>query len=70
MACRIAKVFKNTVQEKEVIIRIDSAEFGVEKWKDNPGEGTARIRHLRKPLLLQQIMVKGWQPRRFVGQNA
>jgi sugar phosphate isomerase/epimerase len=25
------------------VIRIDSAEFGVEKWKANPGEGTARI---------------------------
>ena len=25
------------------MIRIDSAEFGVQKWKDNPKAGTKRI---------------------------
>lgn len=43
MACRIAKVFNEHGARKGGVIRIDSAEFGVEKWKANPGEGTARI---------------------------
>jgi sugar phosphate isomerase/epimerase len=43
VACRIAKVFNNHGVRKGGVIRIDSAEFGVEKWKSNPGEGTARI---------------------------
>ena len=43
MACRIAKVFNEHGARKGGVIRIDSAEFGVEKWKANPGEGTSRI---------------------------
>jgi hypothetical protein len=43
MACRIAKVFNEHGTRKGGVIRIDSAEFGVEQWKSNPGEGTARI---------------------------
>jgi hypothetical protein len=43
MACRIAKVFNEHGARKGGVIRIDSAEFGVEQWKANPGEGTARI---------------------------
>jgi sugar phosphate isomerase/epimerase len=43
VACRIAKVFNDHGVRKGGVIRIDSAEFGVEKWKANPGEGTARI---------------------------
>ena len=43
VACRIAKVFNDHGARKGGVIRIDSAEFGVEKWKANPGEGTARI---------------------------
>jgi sugar phosphate isomerase/epimerase len=43
LACRIAKVFNEHGARKGGVIRIDSAEFGVEKWKANPGEGTARI---------------------------
>ena len=43
MACRIGKVFNEHGARKGGVIRIDSAEFGVEKWKENPGEGTARI---------------------------
>lgn len=43
LACRIAKVFNEHGVRKGGVIRIDSAEFGVEKWKANPGEGTARI---------------------------
>jgi sugar phosphate isomerase/epimerase len=43
MACRIAKVFNEHGARKGGVIRIDSAEFGVEQWKANPGKGTARI---------------------------
>jgi sugar phosphate isomerase/epimerase len=43
MACRVAKIFNEHGARKGGVIRIDSAEFGVEKWKSNPGEGTARI---------------------------
>jgi len=43
VACRIAKVFNDHGVRKGGVIRIDSAEFGVEQWKANPGEGTARI---------------------------
>ncbi len=42
-ACRVAKIFNEHGSRKGGVIRIDSAEFGVEKWKANPGEGTARI---------------------------
>ena len=38
MACRIGKVFNEHGARKGGVIRIDSAEFGVEKWKENPGE--------------------------------
>ena len=43
MACRIAKIFNEHGSRKSGVIRIDSAEFGVEQWKANPGAGTARI---------------------------
>ena len=43
MACRIAKVFNEHGARKGGVIRIDSAEFGVEQWKANPSKGTARI---------------------------
>ena len=41
--CRIAKVFNDHGVREYGCIRIDSAEFGVEKWKENPAENTARI---------------------------
>jgi sugar phosphate isomerase/epimerase len=43
MACRIARIFNEHGVRKYGCIRIDSAEFGVAKWKENPGAGTARI---------------------------
>lgn len=43
MACRIAKVFNNHGVRKYGVIRIDSAEFGVSKWRENPKANTARI---------------------------
>ena len=42
-ACRIAKVFNEHGIREYGVIRIDSAEFGVEKWKEDPAAGTARI---------------------------
>ncbi len=42
-ACRIAKVFNEHGVRKYGVIRIDSAEFGVEKWRDDPAKNTARI---------------------------
>ena len=42
-ACRIAKVFNEHGVRKYGVIRIDSAEFGVEKWREDPAGNTARI---------------------------
>ena len=61
MACRIGKVFNEHGARKGGVIRIDSAEFGVEKWKENPGEGTARIVDtFKKRLKLLRIMESAW----------
>ena len=43
MACRIAGVFNDHGVRKGGVIRIDTAEFGVEQWRENPGASTARI---------------------------
>ena len=43
MACRIAGVFNAHGVRKGGVIRIDSAEFGVEQWRADPGANTARI---------------------------
>ena len=43
MACRIAGVFNEHGVRKYGVIRIDSAEFGVEKWKADPVANTATI---------------------------
>ena len=42
-ACRIARIFNEHGIRKYGVIRIDSAEFGVEKWKEAPVENTRRI---------------------------
>ena len=42
-ACRIAGVFNEYGARKYGIIRIDSAEFGVEKWREDPQTNTAKI---------------------------
>ena len=36
-ACRIAKIFNDHGVREYGCIRIDSAEFGVEKWREDPG---------------------------------
>jgi sugar phosphate isomerase/epimerase len=43
MACRIAGVFNKHGVRKYGVIRIDSAEFGVAKWKENAKANTGRI---------------------------
>jgi sugar phosphate isomerase/epimerase len=43
MACRIAKVFEDHGVRKYGVIRIDSAEFGVEKWREDAKANTTRI---------------------------
>ncbi|MHC4330391.1 MAG: sugar phosphate isomerase/epimerase family protein [Planctomycetota bacterium] len=43
MGCRIAGVFNEHGVRKYGVIRIDSAEFGVEKWRENPKANTAKI---------------------------
>jgi len=43
MACRIARVFEDHGVRKYGVIRIDSAEFGVEKWRENAKANTSRI---------------------------
>src|SRR5690606_22856445 len=42
-ACRIAKVFNEHGVRKYGVIRIDSAEFGVEKWRSDAKANTAKI---------------------------
>jgi sugar phosphate isomerase/epimerase len=43
MACRIAGIFNKHGVRKYGVIRIDSAEFGVAKWKENPKANTQKI---------------------------
>ncbi len=43
VACRIAKVFNEHGVRKYGVIRIDSAEFGVEKWRSDAKANTAKI---------------------------
>ncbi len=43
MACRIAKIFNEHGARKRGVIRIDSAEFGVEKWREDAAANTATI---------------------------
>ena len=43
MACRIAGIFDKHGVRKRGIIRIDSAEFGVEKWREDPEANTTKI---------------------------
>ncbi len=43
MACRIAGIFNQHGVRKYGVIRIDSAEFGVEKWRADKKTNTARI---------------------------
>ena len=43
MACRVAKIFNEHGARKRGVIRIDSAEFGVATWREDPGTHTARI---------------------------
>ena len=43
MACRIAKVINEHGARKGGVIRIDSAEFGVEKWREDSATNTASI---------------------------
>jgi hypothetical protein len=42
-ACRIARVFNEHGVRKYGVIRIDSAEFGVEKWRENAAANTRKI---------------------------
>lgn len=42
-ACRIARIFNEHGVRSYGVIRIDSAEFGVNKWKENPEPNTKRI---------------------------
>lgn len=43
MACRIAGIFNKHGVRKYGVIRIDSAEFGVNKWREDAKANTARI---------------------------
>ena len=43
MACRIAGIFERHGVRKYGVIRIDSAEFGVGKWRENPQANTRKI---------------------------
>jgi sugar phosphate isomerase/epimerase len=43
VGCRIAKIFNEHGVRDYGVIRIDSAEFGVEKWREDPVAGTKRI---------------------------
>ena len=43
MACRIAGIFEKHGVRKYGVIRIDSAEFGVAKWRENPKTNTSKV---------------------------
>lgn len=43
MACRIAGIFNQHGVRKYGVIRIDSAEFGVQKWREDPTANTKKI---------------------------
>ncbi|NNE01192.1 MAG: TIM barrel protein [Pirellulaceae bacterium] len=43
MACRIAGIFNDHGVRQYGAIRIDSAEFGVEKWREDPKANTSKI---------------------------
>ena len=43
MACRIANIFEKRGVRSYGVIRIDSAEFGVAKWRENPRANTTKI---------------------------
>ncbi|MCR9199468.1 MAG: sugar phosphate isomerase/epimerase [Planctomycetaceae bacterium] len=43
VGCRIAGIFKDHGVRNYGCIRIDSAEFGVEKWREDPGANTKKI---------------------------
>jgi len=43
MACRVAGVFNKHGVRKYGVIRIDSAEFGVARWREDPKGNTAKI---------------------------
>ncbi|HAD61967.1 MAG TPA: xylose isomerase [Planctomycetaceae bacterium] len=43
MACRIAGIFNDHGVRKYGVIRIDSAEFGVEKWREDAKANTSKI---------------------------
>ncbi|MFK7736013.1 MAG: TIM barrel protein [Pirellulaceae bacterium] len=43
MACRIAGIFNEHGVREYGCIRIDSAEFGVEKWREDPARNTTKI---------------------------
>jgi sugar phosphate isomerase/epimerase len=42
-ACRISQLFDQHGVRKYGVIRIDSAEFGVSQWRENPGANTKKI---------------------------
>ena len=42
-ACRIARIFNEHGVRSYGVIRIDSAEFGVDKWREDPAANTKRI---------------------------
>lgn len=42
-ACRAARIFNEHGARKYGVIRIDSAEFGVAKWRENPRANTKKI---------------------------
>ena len=42
-ACRVTKVLNDHGVREYGVIRIDSAEFGVDKWREDPKKNTARI---------------------------
>ena len=57
-ACRIAKIFNDHGVRKYGVIRIDSAEGGIEKWREDPKANTARIADTfkgRVPLLANMV---------------
>ncbi|WP_425396029.1 sugar phosphate isomerase/epimerase family protein [Aeoliella sp.] len=43
LACRVARVFDDSGVRTSGVVRIDSAEFGVDKWRSDPKANTTKI---------------------------
>ncbi len=70
VACRIAKIFNEHGVRKYGVIRIDSAEFGVNKWREDAKANTTKIAQtFKEAAKIAADNGDAWQPKaKSVGQ--